>query len=204
MDREIAVFRGKDGMVATLSEPGMVTVFCRRQQMWEAVREQEFNLETVGGLRQLRHVLADLVTFIGGCRIFVAQTVAGVPYYELEKAGMSIWEVTGNPNLMLDDIWDKDQALCTAESSESEVSPPALVENAPGCYTMSIKELQEKDGGMTSKQALQPLLRRGDFTKLEVLCNHVPPWLEGDLQTGGLKWVVEKLSEKHVRVIICR
>jgi hypothetical protein len=57
---------------------------------------------------------------------------------------------------------------------------------------------------MTSKQVLMPILQQGNFYSLEILCNHVPPWLEVELQDGRLVVRVEKIAPTEVHIYISK
>ncbi|MDA8213485.1 MAG: nitrogenase, partial [Clostridia bacterium] len=58
--------------------------------------------------------------------------------------------------------------------------------------------------GVTSKQVLLPFLRKGKFYSLEVICSHLPPWLEAELMSGNLTSSVAKISSNELRVIIAK
>jgi Fe-only nitrogenase accessory protein AnfO len=201
MTREIAVFRGRDGLTAALGEPGTVAVYRRRQGKWEVKREAVWELDTAKGLRELRRQLTEILGFLGACKVFVARAVTGLPYYEMEKSGIGIWEVAGAPNSFLTEIALQD-AVARKEPVKAGIKPVAPREVAPGHLAVSIKEIQEQECGVTSKQVLLPLLRRKLFLILEIECNHLPPWLEAEIVSLGLAFRSEKLGGNHFRVII--
>lgn len=202
MAREIAVFRN-DLTAAPLGEPGELAIFQRRQKVWEIAREKEFNLNSGDGLRGLRRAIGEVLELLGDCKIVVAKKVTGVIYYELEKAGVSIWEMEGNPYESLDELWDRSQ-IASQEDQATVIEAPTPVETGPGQYTISIKQMQEGNYGITSKQILMPIITKGDFRNLEISCNHVPPWLEGQLALSTLVWDIKRISEKEVKVSIRR
>jgi Iron only nitrogenase protein AnfO (AnfO_nitrog). len=203
MAREIAVFLEKDGLTGTLGQPGRVCVYLRRRKAWTVEREMAFSLVAGDGLKGLRRQLGELLAFLGECRTFVARSITGVPFYELEKAGFNVWEQTGDPLSFLEEVWageEREQAAKNAPPPPSLPLGPA--EKAPGCYYISLKEIQARNAGVTTKQILQPFLRRGRFATLEVVCDHLPPWLELDLAAGGFSWTNEKISERETKVLI--
>lgn len=67
-----------------------------------------------------------------------------------------------------------------------------------------IKDIQEKDLGITSKQALLPFLKKGGFKTLEATFNHLPPWLEQELVMHNLKQQVLEEGEGLVKILIDR
>lgn len=204
MAREIAVFLDNKNRAGSLGEPGLVRVYRRRQKAWTAEREMDFVLTGEGGLKGLRRQLTGLLDFLSECRTFVARSITGVPYYELEKAGFNVWEQSGDPLTFLEEVWageEREQAANNAPPSSASV-PLGPTEKAPGCYYISLKEIQARNAGVTTKNVLQPFLRRGRFALLVVVCDHLPPWLEMDLETGKFTWTSEKISEKETRLLI--
>ncbi|RYD03903.1 hypothetical protein N752_17630 [Desulforamulus aquiferis] len=154
-------------------------------------------------MKDLRSRMKEVVDFLGQCKTFVGLSVTGVPYFELEKARCSVWEYEGDPLGFLDYVLEKEEAE-EKESAEAKTTPVAPVETFPGCYRISLKEIQEKNTGVTSKQALLPFIRKGKFYQLEVICNHIPPWLETELQIGNLESRSEVIARNEIKVIITK
>lgn len=204
MAREAAVFINEHSLTEIFGEPGRVRIYRRRQRTWTVERETDFVLTAEGGLKGLRQQLGGLVAFLGDCRIFVARSMAGVAYYELEKAGFNIWEQDGEPLAYLEEVWAEEERARAAKAAPpaSASEPLGPAEKAPGHYFISLKEIQAKNAGFTTKHVLQPFLRRGRFTVLEVVCDHLPPWLEMDLGTGVFTWTSEKIGERETRIVI--
>lgn len=203
--REIAVYLGENGETASLYEKGKIVVYRKKQGKWKAIDEKEFFLEKGLGVKDLREKMGEVISFLGKCKTFVGLSISGVPYFELEKHGFSIWEFEGKPFKFLDYILEKEEEIKEGASGLTESGlPPAPVEILPGCYRISIKEIQEGNTGITSKQALLPFLRGGGFYSLEVLCNHVPPWLEAELAGGSFTWEARVTGHKEIAVRIFR
>jgi len=144
--------------------------------------------------------MAEVIEFLGTCNVFVARAIVGVPYYELEKAGCSVWEFDGEPLDFLNYIQEKEE-----EAKLEEVEPmviPVPEELANGYYRISIKQIQEIESGITSKQVLLPFLRQGNYYQLEVICSHIPPWLETETLTGNLVCESEKIAPGEVRLVV--
>lgn len=203
MAKAIAVFLGEHGETAALEQPGQVMIYQKQQGRWQILRTKEFNFGQVRDARALRTGITEMVAFLEDCKIFVGRSVTGLPYFELEKAGRCVWEMTGKPVDFLDYVLTKEEESIVAEA-EKVVVMPVAEDLGCGCYRISIKEIQEADLGITSKQALQPILRQGDFFRLEVLCRHVPPWLEAETILGNLTCISENLGSGEERVVISK
>lgn len=201
MGKDIAVFVGGNEETATLEQPGKIIVYKKKQGQWQELREKEFTLGQTQGVRELRSGIAEIVEFLADCKVFVGRAITGLPYFELEKASCSVWEFTGKPLEFLDYVLEKEEEAAPAAVTQAVAMPvPEEIDN--GCYRISIKEIQETDAGITSKQALQPVLRQGNFNQLEVICNHIPPWLEAELTGGNLHQISKKSAPGEARVII--
>lgn len=203
MAKDIAVYIGETGETASLNEKGKVVVYQKRQGQWKVSKEQVFNLEQGLGLKELRQKMDELVNFLGDCNIFAGLSVVGVAYFALEKVGYSIWEVEGKPVEFLDYILEQEEEAQLQEENQKENNVvPLPIDTGNGCYKISLKDIQQSNSGVTSKQVLIPFIRKGKYYSLEVLCTHVPPWLESELASGSLTGEIEKLGNSEVKVTI--
>lgn len=203
MPNDIAVFTGENDVAATLYEKGKITVYRKSQGRWSELREKAFMLDKTQSMKALRIKMDEAIDFLGECKIFVALSVSGVPYFALEKAGFSAWEFEGRPAEFLDYVLEQEEEARAADTRRREISlVPLPVETDSGCYRISLREIQTNNTGFTSKQVLLPLLRKGGFYTLEVHCSHVPPWLEAELAAGSLAGVTEKVSHDEFWIII--
>lgn len=202
---EIAVITGSDGKTIPLNEPGTVIVYRRNRGQWQEDREFLFSLEKIGDLAGLRLVMMDLIQFLGMCRTVVAKSASGAVFFELEKARCAIWEISGTPEEFLDLVWQdtKNEQDATALLPEG-ADIPAPLEISPGCYTISIREIQGKRPELSSKQVLRQFVRQGAFTELEITCDHVPPWIEMEAECRGFSLHSEKLGPNECRVLLVR
>lgn len=199
---EVAVLLDADGCSGVLSEPGKVVVYRKCGPAFTADREMELAFDPEGGLAELRAKMSELLRFLGPCRIFVAQSASGAVYFELEKAGCSVWEVSGRPDEFLDGV------LRGEEEAESAAAPaveiPVPVEVSPGRFFISIKEVQGKAPFVSSKQVLQEFICRADFNALEVICDHVPPWIGMEAERRGYGMEARPCGRNEVSLRLTR
>jgi len=174
MAKEIAVFLGPDGACAKLGEPGHVVIFRRAQGSWQVDREEDVSLGEVKGMGELRAKIAGMLRLMDGCRIFVARSASGVPYFELEKAGCSVWEYHGKPASFLEHIWDLEEKDRTPAKPPASPAVPVPEERSPGHFYISLAEMQRNDAEVSSKQVLRKFIRGGRFDTLEISCSHTP------------------------------
>ncbi|MCL6635227.1 MAG: nitrogenase [Peptococcaceae bacterium] len=205
MTRDIAVCMGENGRTASLHHAARVVVYRRRQGEWGVLKEKQVSLGQISGLPELRRKMAQLLDFLGECRVFVGLSITGVPCFELAKAGISLWEFAGEPPDFLERIFvEEEKVQSQRPAGEGAERPAAPVAVGEGRYQVSLLQIQEGNKGITSKQVLLPYLRKGDFDELEVLCSHVPPWLEAELAAGGLSGEIQKTGDNRFKIIISR
>lgn len=200
---EIAVITGEDGRTIPLSEPGIVIVFRRSGAEWLQDRMFPFSLEGEDSLAGLRRKTAELDTFLGGCRTVVTAAAGGAVFFELEKAGCSVWVVDGAPGEFLDALW-KDAATDLEEEVLASAGErlPVPVETACGRFTISISEIQGNHPEVSSKMVLLEFIRTGAFTELEIVCDHLPPWIEIEAERLGISIGTETHAPHEVIVVL--
>ena len=204
MAMEVAVLLGETGETVSIYEPGQVVIFRKMNGNWKPTKKDNVFLSKSLGLNGLREKMAETLGFLDDCKVFTARSVTGVPYYELEKAGCSVWEFEGKPDTFLDYIVEHEEEEQIQANAEPVITPPKPVETSNGCYSISLKEIQSNNTGFTSKQVLLPFLRQGTFYTLEVVCSHVPPWLEVELADGSFSSYIEKLGKDELKVVIAK
>lgn len=201
----IAVAVDPNGSTTSLYEPGRILVYRKEQGSWRVVQEFEYDLEQDKGVRHMRQKVDEVVRFLAAeSQVFVGLSVIGIPYFEIEKAGLSIWEFEGNPEEFLDYIITKEEEAQLERDQIQPVAIPEPHETAPGHYAISLKEIQENHSGVTTKQVLLPFLQKGAFNNLEILCNHVPPWLEAMAMEKNYDYLKEQISSKEVKVNLAK
>lgn len=205
MSLSIAVFLGGNGQPTSLYEEGKIVVYSRNMGHWLVSREKEFTLKTIKNMGELRRRMEEALEFLQDCTIFVGYSLTGIPYYLLEKARFSTWECKGTPEDFLDYILEKEELNKKKPSArKGKVTKSIFKEITHGVYQVSLKEIQEKSSTLSSRQALLPFLSKGGFTSLEILCNHIPLWLEGEVLAGKYKMENLVSQAQEVKLLITK
>jgi len=204
MHCEIATIIGDDGRTAALTTPGTVVVYRRCKGMWNIERTMRYSPDESDTLSDLRNKIRELISFLDECRIFVAQSATGALYFELMKAGCSVYESSERPEDFLEDVLDQEETEHTNKLSERPDAIPGPYERAPGEFFVSIQEIQGVMPGITSKQILQGFIREGNFHSLEIICDHIPPWLEMESEQKGFHIESEVRTDHEIRLLIQR
>lgn len=204
MADDIAVFLGEWDETVSLTEQGRVVVYRKAGGVWNSLKEMDIQLYGSGGIKELRRKTAELLEFLGDVKIFVTGSISGIPYYELEKAGCSMWELSGRPEQFLDYVLEQEEEAVRRHAEEVKGNQLSLgpVEIENGRYYVSLAEIQQNRESVTSKQVLQPFLRKAGFYELEILCKHVPPWLEAEMTAGSLNGQTVNMGNGQFKVVI--
>jgi len=203
---EIAVLVGPNEETTLMQEVNQIQVYQYSCKIWEMCRSMPFSLESTQGLPSTREYVKNVLEFLGECRTLVGLSVTGLLFFELEKVGFTIWEIAGSPLDVIDSILNAEANAKAELNSSCEISiiisrpEPQMI--SPGCYSISLKDIQNCNGMVTSKQILFPLIKAMDFISLEVICTHVPPWLEQQILTGQLTGHINKIMPQEFIITI--
>jgi len=200
---EIAIYLGHDGETAPLHQEGEIHVFQANCGIWEISRSMPFCFNQSTGLQAMREYMRTVLEFLGDCQTFAARSVTGLPYYELEKAGVAIWEIPGSREIVLNRILQAGDEIDSLPLQTMDLIPvPVLRQTSPGCYSISLKDIQNCNGRVTSKTVLLPLLQNMEFISLEVICSHIPPWLEERILSAQIKAQIDKMENQDFCITI--
>lgn len=201
MAKEIAIYMDAARNTASFNEFGALAIYKKNKEEWYLARELGFAAMGAGGLSSIRMRVKQVIDFLGDCKVFVGREVSGILYFELEKSGCHVWEIEGRAEEFLDRLLLEEESA-SPPPERHELEPKDCGE---GRFFVSLKSIQEGDGNITSKQVLQPFLRKGQFYSLEVLCSHVPPWLELELASGeNYIGDVQRVGPNEVTVTIVK
>jgi len=189
MSEMIAVFLDKDDMPCAPEEATYVRVAVQRQTdgSWHTEKTLPSELDFAGP-GPLNKSLRALVAELGGCRVVLAKTVAGIPYHVFTHCGFEVFESQDASDATLTAIAEEVRVLQAAtgtpEETEAHENPedvPITPEPTPidGVYTLDLIRMQKAHPEVSTKMALREFLKT-DFKELRLTFSHVPPWLALD------------------------
>ncbi len=205
MAMKIAVLVDDHGLAASFAEPGIVKLYSRESGKWIVIKELPYNLPYTHGIKAVRSSMMGILDWLGECRLFLAREVAGLSYNILDMAGFTIYEIEGRPEELLDAVLEKEEKHGSSQSPSLSNSPEfygPVTTNIEGNYYINLKQVQNTNASLSSKQLLLPFLRQCTFFELEVSCYHVPPWLEIELDLLRLKSELTKMGENDYKIKI--
>lgn len=201
MGREIGAYVDGEGKITQLLQSGFLQIYRKEQGKWCKDRRMAMELNTAGTLTEVRQHMQVVIRFLGSCGALMAAGFPGLVLHELEKADIEMWEVTGDPVQHLDKILNERERLAADDTELDAACFPSIENRGDGKIFLSIFALQ-RGGGLTSKQVLLPVLKQGNFRELEVLCAHVPPWLQSEVICRGWTLKAYQHPDKTVSALI--
>lgn len=202
----IATLLNKEGFSSSIKEEGVIKIYSKNSctEPWEVSKEFPFSIAGVSSIQALRSKLSDTIKKIGDTRIFVASEAAGQLYTVLEANSFSVYEVDGSPEQFLDFILNMDEESKTEAVKKTrplEIPEPRKTD-IEGEYFIDLASALNIDPSITSKKILLPFLDKGDYRKLEILCDHIPRWFDEEFEKRCLTSTTTELERNRYMVAI--
>ncbi len=196
MDK-IAVIMDKEELASSFYEAEYIKVYCNDLNQWKCEKEITVNINKDSGVGAIRQNFSEIIKSLGTCNIIVGREISGIPYNILDKEGFSIFQLEGSPKDFLDAVNELYYSYKSPDSHSGETfdnSMQPIQSDTLGGYRINLIELQLSQPSVSSKKLLLPFLHNTPFSRLEVVCSHVPPWFDTELPHLGLESSVEQLS----------
>ena len=131
--------------------------------------------------------------------VIAGTSISGLAYNEFSHMGFCLCELESFSPDILDAL-----AAEVAASAEPSAQVPAepVAGGSPGAYTINLVEVQAAHPEVSSKKALRPFLASTPFVELEIICSHMPPWLEGHMKDHNLTCSRSRTQDGHLRLRI--
>jgi Fe-only nitrogenase accessory protein AnfO len=177
---QIAGFVEADGTLTDLFGAGVVRIFRRGEGLWQTERDIPFTLEGTTSLGAMRAKLHGLADAMADCKVIMVGEVKGVLPALLGEKGVAVSQVSGDALARLALVPLEPAPKDATEAAAAEPAPVAPIEVDRGIFRINLAAAMKDYPRLTSRQILIPLLSKGGFTLLEVLCEHPPRWLDTD------------------------
>lgn len=205
MNKQIAVLLNCSGQTETINEASIIKVYSKEKDYWKVSNEFSFTLKNLTTVKSIRETMSNLIKTLNNCKVIVAKELSGIPHTVLDMSGFTVIEVEGIPADFLDNVLEsiednKLSKILSIKEDETNTSPVPM--NNDGHYYMNLKELQNKNLGVTSKQALLPFLHNTSFYELIIICSHLPNWLEGELKKLNMKSVITMVNSNEYKILV--
>lgn len=197
MNKKIGVYLSEIGETIPLNKSGVIRVYAKEDSHWGITKVIEFDMSNVMSIQSIRDKFKELAPSLEDCKILVASNITGIPYNVLDSMGFNLWEIEGKPEMFLDYVLEKELSEEQEEKEETKVVGP-IETNKAGHFFINLKELQQNNSKLSSKQVLMPFLKSTNFYELEIICGHTPPWFKNEFEKMNLKYfAVENSNNEH-------
>ncbi len=198
---KIAMFVDEDGYSAPLDSAGNLALYIYDEKEWRCTKRISFGTVEKMNLPEIRARVHGMISEIDDCKVFIAKNTKGIFFSFLDGAGISIWQLEGYPADFLDDIMEKEK-INSQDGSSTEPAIVAVGDDPDGIYKIDLISILKSNRSLTSKQALLPFLQKNIFSRLEVICEHVPKWFDREFDSLKLTLEVEESEDGLCRAII--
>lgn len=209
MNKEIALYVNNLGEIADLNKAGFIRILKKDNNKWIVIKETPFEFYSVKEKENIGLDTLKISEALEKCKVFVAKEIPDLIYIMFESIGISTWKMEGNLYEILDYVLEKE----IEEAEEIKVINKLKINNAKeqffpmeigssGYYILNLKELQEHNTGITTKQVLKPFFSENKFNELIINCSHIPCWLESELERLDLNFEASKTGEDEYVLII--
>ena len=198
----IAVLENTEDSITAMETCTHLSVWMRDWSVgkgWQACESVPFSLAGCGTLAQMRDKLRQLADLLPAEAAIAGTSISGLPYNELSRMGFCLCELDAFSPDILDAL--ASEILASAQG-EAVVPTAPTPTDTPGAYSINLMEVQAAHPDITSKKALRPFLASTPFVELEVICGHMPPWLEEHMRQHHLTCAITRQQDGTVRARI--
>ena len=206
----IAVVENSNLRTTSILEPGLIAVYEYKCGKWKVIRRFENPVCRAGTIAQLRTSLDAVIRQFDGAVIVAAREIPGLALSIIEEAGLGI-SLTDDPTAdILDPIRNELLAVMQNQPEKlKETDIKRYLESVPdtpgqdsGHFRLDMRSALSSHPDLTSKGLLMPFLEKRDFTRLDVICSHIPPWFDRKFADLGLAYETLNVLPDHVTVRI--
>jgi hypothetical protein len=197
---KMAVIVGDDGNIGAADAGTAIVKYTKDGGAWKEDSRMPYGIDLSKGLLAAREDLAEICRGLDDCRAVIGTSMAGIPYQMFDKAGLSILEVK---TFSVDDLSSLEVLLTNDQPSEDAIEGPTSPKN-DGNFRFDMNEAQRKHPDRSSKMLLRDFLENAPFYTLEVICEHVPPWIEAMAPSAGFLLSSKTDAEGPVVLTITR
>lgn len=190
---EIAVLVNEKGNTSGFEKDGSIQVYRKESCEWTINRQLEYRMDDMADAKALHKKIKEICKWLGDCKIIVVNRIRGIHYIAFEEHQISMLEINGAPESFLDDIRDCANHRRTNQSVPLEFN--AIFECQPGKYYTDLRDVMNGKTSYNSKQILLPFIKNKKFSVIEILCNHVPKWMEKEQNELKIRISVEKYKD---------
>ncbi|MBR0597736.1 Fe-only nitrogenase accessory AnfO family protein [Sinanaerobacter chloroacetimidivorans] len=208
MPDKIAVIHNKNKQLTSLEECCSIGFYQATVAGWQPAGEIYWQIGDLSSMTHVRNSIRILIEHLDDCRIILGRKISGLPYHVFDKMGFHIFEseCQESPALFQDILCEISdvQKECAKDLDREQISKSPVSPNSDGNYSLNLIDLQKAFPEISSKKALQQFIEDDDYLGLELICSHIPPWMELSIARKNVNLQVESLQDGNCLVILTR
>lgn len=201
---KIAVLTDGGGRTAPLDQSSKILLYQEIDSKWQVMKVIDWHPTADQTIAAIRGDIKTCIDQLEDCRIIVGKKLSGVAYHFLDKMNFHIFETDHPASQSL--FYSIRQAITESEDkrnfiNQTPVQTPVSPNN-DGIYYFNLIELQQVFPEISSKKALKAFMEKAAFYKFELICNHIPPWLESMMLLRKFRWEVERFENNSSKITV--
>jgi Fe-only nitrogenase accessory protein AnfO len=190
---EIAVLVNADGETSGFEKDGIIKIYTNEKDVWEIKAYMNYSTENMINASMLREKIKLICFFMKDCKILVVNRIRGVHYIAFEENLVSMLEIIGKPEDFLEELkkCSKHQRI----GQKVKLEHNSIFESKPGSYYTDLRDVMKGNTSYNSKQILLPFLKNQKYNSLEILCEHIPKWLEKEQTDLKVRLTIENFKD---------
>lgn len=200
---KIAVFTNRYSALCDFFEADRFLIFERGADDWQLLNEIPFAPIPPLSAVLTRKNSEALLPLLNGCKVLAGGTLVGIPFFVFDRAGLHIFEISAITDEVFDEIFQEMQASDAAINAREAIISNARPKETgtPGIYFLDLIALQSECPEVSSKKAMADFLENTPFLELNLICRHIPPWIE---DSGIYRIDVVQSENGIVKAIVSR
>ena len=191
MRKQVIATMNTAGELASYDDAQRFVLYQRKEAQWQPT--DLYEPHRASGVQALRNIIVELAARFE-CRVIVSRKIVGVAYQTLNKSGYEIFEAEAVTDELMDGIIH--DILSAQAVQDNPAQEPCSPQN-DGNYYFDLARLQKAHPEISSKQALRRFMQDAAFLSLELVCDHLPPWMEDMMKERGFLYRPQRENGVH-------
>ncbi|MCX7657312.1 MAG: hypothetical protein N2Z57_01420 [Oscillospiraceae bacterium] len=193
MNKAVSIIMKDCNVSNSFFEANRILVFLKGESGWTVSKEIPMDFKNFKNLASLRTELVSLSKKLGECGIIAGKEISGLPFTVFDSLGFHIFFISELNDCCLDGMLED----VNQNNKNKEIPQKPIETSTPGKYYFDLAALQEKFPEISSKKALRQFFEEIPFLELELVCAHLPPWIE----SLDYDITFKKQNEKTIAII---
>lgn len=172
--KKMALISDFDGNIDSAENGKLLIIYEGMGAHWKECSRIIFSIDD-RNLSEIRQSLENLCEKISDCSAIIGTSFNGIYYRIFDKHNLKIIEI---PEFKIEDLEYLEGLIDLENSYESKSALIPISPNSDGNYTFDLVVAQSERPDLSSKILLVEFFNNVPFVSFELICEHIPPWIE--------------------------